>query len=193
MNGTYSGYLYNDAAVRIIQRHLDPAANPLFIYLALQTMHAPLEVPSYYSDKYPNTTYTQTYAVSNGMATVSDSVLMNVTRALKERGMWERTLIVHLSDNGGPVDSTAGAHHANNFPLRGGKHSNWEGGIRVVAFASGGFIPASRRGVVLNGIIHNADWYPTMAKLAGASPADAVVPGVPGVDGCVCVYACMRV
>ena len=78
-NGTYSGYIYNDAAVAVIEQHLDPESNPLFIYLATQTMHAPLEVPSCFSDLYPNTTYTYKYAVSQGMATVSDSVLANVS------------------------------------------------------------------------------------------------------------------
>ena len=200
-NGTYGGYLYNDAAVRIIEHHPDPPANPLFLFLATQTMHAPVEVPSYYSDMYPNGvngTYTKTYAISNGMATVTDSILANVTAALKRRGMWNHTLIIHLSDNGGPVVAQR-ASHANNYPLRGGKHTNWEGGLRVVAFASGGFLPAARHGVVLDGIMHNADWYPTLANLAGASPHDAPArsPGrshgdvgaehaataVPGVDG----------
>ena len=97
-NGTYSGYIYNDAAVAVIEHHPEPDTNPLFIYLATQTMHAPLEVPSCFSDLYPNTTYTDHYAVSQGMATVSDSVLANVTDILKERGMWKNTLVVHLSD-----------------------------------------------------------------------------------------------
>ena len=125
------------------------------------------------------------YAISNGMATVTDSILANVTAALKRRGMWNRTLVIHLSDNGGPVWKKM-AWHANNFPLRGGKHTNWEGGVRVVAFASGGFLPAPRHGVVLSGVMHNADWYPTLATLAGASPEDPPAPGVtgvPGVDG----------
>eukprot|EP00662_Eupelagonemidae_sp_cell21_P052772 gene52772-12330_t len=44
--------------------------------------------------------------------------------------MWGDTLLVFTSDNGGPVygNGTAGA---NNWPLRGGKMSNWEGGIRA--------------------------------------------------------------
>ena len=136
-----------------------------------------------------NTTfnYTKPYTISNGMATVTDSILANVTAALKRRGMWNRTLIIHLSDNGGPVWKSM-AWHANNFPLRGGKHTNWEGGVRVVAFAGGGFLPSSRHGMVLQGIMHNADWYPTLATLAGASPTGPPAPGVttnkvPGVDG----------
>ena len=67
-----------------------------------------------------------------------------------------RTCALNLLQNGGPVAGSAGASHANNFPLRGGKHSNWEGGIRVVAFASGGIIEPSRHGVILRGIMHNA-------------------------------------
>ena len=58
--------------------------------------------------------------------------------------------------------------------------------MRVVAFVSGGFLPARRHGLVLDGIIHNADWWPTFAVLAGASPHDPPaqgVTGVPGVDG----------
>jgi arylsulfatase I/J len=189
-NGTYGGYLYNDAAVRIIEQHPESGTNPMFMYLATQTMHNPTQVPSYYSDMYPsngpNGRYTETYAISNGMATVTDSILANVTLALKRRGMWNRTLVIHLSDNGGPVWKSM-AWHANNYPLRGGKHTNWEGGVRVVAFASGGFLPASRHGKVLHGVMHNADWYPTLATLAGASPEDpparGVTTAVPGVDG----------
>ena len=122
-NGTYSGYIYNEAAVRLIANHPEPHVNPLFMYIATQTMHSPVQVPSYYSDMYPhgeNQLYTETYAISNGMATVTDSILGNVSAALKKRGMWERTLVIHLSDNGGPVWAQM-ASHANNFPHRGGK------------------------------------------------------------------------
>ena len=82
---------------QIIEQHSEPEMNPLFIYLATQTMHAPVEVPSHYSDMYA--AYTKTYAVSNGMVTVTDEILRNVTAALTKRGMWARTLIIHLSDN----------------------------------------------------------------------------------------------
>lgn len=115
-NGTYAAYLYNSEALRIIKEHPEPEVNPLFVYLATQTMHAPVQVPSYWSDMYRSDTYTKTYAVSNGMATVTDSILGNVSLALQQRRMWNHTLIVHLSDNGGPVWKHM-ASHANNFPL----------------------------------------------------------------------------
>ena len=128
-NGTYGAFLYNARVLKIIEQHPEPDVNPLFIYLATQTMHAPVEVPSFYSDIYlqKSDLFTKTYAVSNGMATVTDSILANVTTALTKRGMWARTLIVHLSDNGGPVGgcSGCGASHANNWPLRGGTCYQW--------------------------------------------------------------------
>lgn len=39
-----------------------------------------------------------------------------------------------------------------------GKGSNWEGGTRVPAFVTGGFLPASMRGKTLEGPVHVADW-----------------------------------
>merc|ERR1711964_288381 len=99
------------------------------------------------------------------MGSVIDEMVQNVTEALKRKGMWENTLFVFSSDNGGPVTSAPGS--ASNFPLRGGKYSGWEGGIRAVAFISGGFLPISLRGKNITSPIHIADWYATFANLAG--------------------------
>jgi arylsulfatase A-like enzyme len=51
---------------------------------------------------------------------------------LKSKAMYDNTLIMYSSDNGG-------VGPGNNYPFRGEKHSNWEGGLRTVAFVSGGF------------------------------------------------------
>jgi len=73
---------------------------------------------------------------------------------------------------------------ANNWPLRGGKYSLFEGGIKVAAFISGGLVPAKLRGTTNNGIVHVADWYATFAKLAGQDPTDhrAAAAGLPPID-----------
>ena len=71
---------------------------------------------------------------------------------------------------------------ANNWPLRGGKKTEFEGGVRINAFLSGGFIPQSLRGVTKDGYVHVCDWYATLLPLAGASSSDDH-PGIPAVDG----------
>jgi uncharacterized membrane protein len=70
---------------------------------------------------------------------VYDDVVGDVADALKARGMWDNTVLLVWSDNGGPI-YTNGSAGANNYPLRGGKVSNWEGGVRSNALVSGGFI-----------------------------------------------------
>ena len=91
------------------------------------------------------------------------------------------------SDNGGP-SFTGDNHTANNYPLRGAKYSNWEGGVRVNAFVSGGFlakVAAARLGSKLAGLIHICDYYATFAALAGVDKNDtrAALAGLPAVDG----------
>lgn len=82
----------------------------------------------------------------------------------------------------GTCDGSAGA---NNFPLRGGKHSNFEGGVRANAFVSGGFLPAAMRGTNTSALIGIEDWYKTLTILAGADPVDerAAAAGLPPVEG----------
>lgn len=46
-----------------------------------------------------------------------------------------------------------------NAPLRGGKGSNWEGGVRVPGFVAGGVVPPAMRGKTLDGLVHICDWF----------------------------------
>jgi arylsulfatase A-like enzyme len=55
-----------------------------------------------------------------------DDAMGKIIATLKAEGIWENTLLFFISDNGGPL-----AQSADNTPLRGGKHTDYEGGIRV--------------------------------------------------------------
>lgn len=70
------------------------------------------------------------------------------------------------------------------YPLRGGKASNWQGGIRVNSWVSGGALPAAMRGKKLEGLTCVWDIYATFAHLAGADPTDhsAAAAGLPPID-----------
>jgi len=113
-----------------------------------------------------------------------DDAIGNVTRMLKDAGTWNNTFIILHSDNGGPI-YMSGSSGANNYPLKGGKRSNWEGGIRVNAFVTGGLLPETVRGTKQRGMMAAWDWFATIAKLAGVADITdhrAAAAGLPPLD-----------
>jgi arylsulfatase B len=170
-NGTYSCELYAAEAARVVMAH-DPS-RPLFLYQAWHDTHAPYEAPERYADG------SIAYAdrrVMQAMVACVDEGTGNLTAALDARGMWENTLLVWSADNGGPQ-----YWNANNYPYRGGKGTDFEGGVRAAAFVAGGFLPAAAPSEIA-APIHVCDWYATFLKLAGVGdPADPV-DGLPDVD-----------
>lgn len=163
MNGTYGDYMYVGHAVETIMKH--NVSTPLFYYLATEVAHMPNETPERFRAKYdPDTVpFMSIYAMSS----IIDEALRNVTTALRAKGMWENTLMVVASDNGGSLTQTM----SSNFPLRGGKYSWLEGGIRTTAWVTGGVLPPSMRGTNLSSAypIAMCDWYSTFLALASAA------------------------
>jgi len=196
----YEDFIFRDRVLDIIAAH-DPA-EPLFLVHTPHVAHCPLQVPPDWLARFGFVTNDEAEcsvqtsyifpastpgdfrcrAQYHAMVSLLDEVLGNITGALKARGMWEETLMVLTSDNGGPSDPQESA--SSNHPLRGGKYSHWEGGIRATAFVSGGFVPPAVRGTTNGGIVHIADWLGTFCALAGVDPADAVAAaaGLPPVD-----------
>ena len=101
------------------------------------------------------------------MVNYLDDILGELVSLLKQCGLWDNLLFVISSDNGGPLGGGA-----NNYPLKGGKLTDWQGGVRVNAFVSGGYLPTIMRGKKTEGYIHMADWYATFCALAGVDPKD---------------------
>jgi arylsulfatase I/J len=121
------------------------------------------------------------------MVAYMDDALGQIVNKLIEKRMWGNTLMVVSSDNGGPTYyiPKIGYGGASNQPLKGGKMSDWEGGVRVNAFVAGGAVPESKRGTVWNDYIHVADWFATFCAIAGVSSFDdrAAKADLPPVDG----------
>merc|ERR1712070_1027662 len=177
----YEDQIFADKVVSAIKGR--EKNKPFFIFWAPHIVHTPLQVPQAHLDHFAfiKESHRQFY---HAMVYFVDEAIGNVTRLLRSEGLWDDTLIVLHADNGGPIyDSGSGG--ANNYPLRGGKYSNFEGGIRVNAFASGGYLPKAVRGSKLEGMIHVADWYRTLAQgIAGLDPTDhwAAESGLPPID-----------
>jgi len=156
--GVYSTHLFTQKAVHVIKNH-QSSQGPMFLYMSYQAVHGPHEVPASYRAQYADIKDDErrTYA---GMTTCMDEGIGNLTKALKDAGMWDNTVLVFSSDNGG----TAG-HGGNNWPLRGKKGTYWEGGMRAVGFVASPLLV--HKGYTNKGLVHVTDWYPTFMKLAG--------------------------
>ena len=66
---------------------------------------------------------------------IFDDGIGNIISKLKAKGIYENTIIYFLSDNGGRSSIPIGPEQKipRNFPLRGGKGSMYEGGLRVLS------------------------------------------------------------
>ena len=155
----YSTHLIAREAVRLIKEK--SADQPLFLYVPFNAVHAPHQVPEQYKKSYavlaePRRTYA-------GMVAAEDEAVGQIVAALEAKGIRQNTLIVWSSDNGGPSPGRV----TSNGPLRAGKGTLYEGGVRVCAFATwDGHI---KPGSTVEAPLHIVDWYPTLARLAGAS------------------------
>ena len=125
----------------IINAH-DPST-PLYLNYDSKVAHYPQQAPQEYQEKFAFITDSVNRRMYHSMVTCLDDNLANVTALLRKNGMWQDTLMVLTSDNGGYVgdykggcntstgfgglDSTDSGHGgacfngeagANNFPLR---------------------------------------------------------------------------
>eukprot|EP00403_Amphidinium_massartii_P011184 CAMPEP_0178423458 /NCGR_PEP_ID=MMETSP0689_2-20121128/27699_1 /TAXON_ID=160604 /ORGANISM="Amphidinium massartii, Strain CS-259" /LENGTH=613 /DNA_ID=CAMNT_0020045053 /DNA_START=61 /DNA_END=1902 /DNA_ORIENTATION=+ len=190
LNGTdYQEFIFLRRMEEIIDSH--DKDDPLLLFYAPHVAHCPLQVPDDYMKKFSwmendwdcsEKGYDQSKCRQRYRASVHllDDIVRKLVRKFKKKGMWDDLLIIFTADNGGPVHLGA-----TNYPLRGGKATEFEGGYRGAALASGGVIPQSQWGKRLQGIAHIADWYTTLSHLAGVPFHDlkAEASGAPDVDG----------
>ena len=156
----YATDLIADEAARLIAGH--DGRRPLFLYVAFNAPHTPLQVPEKYSALYAD--WPEPRRLYAGMITAMDEGIGRILAALEQRGMRSNTLIVFSSDNGGSRPGVM----ADNGPFRDAKGSYYEGGVRVPALAVwDGKLAA---GAAVTAPLHMVDWFPTLLRLAGASP-----------------------
>ncbi len=156
--------IYTKEAVDFISRNKD---KPFYLYYAHNAVHTPIYPGAAFAGKSQNGRF------GDWVEEVDWSV-GQVLDTLRAQGLDKDTIVVFTSDNGpwlikGTDGGSAG-------PLRGGKGSTWEGGVRVPTLAWWpGRIPA---GSVNDAVAATIDLLPTFVALAGGT-----VPATPVIDG----------
>lgn len=144
-------------AIDFIDRHDD---KPFFLYLSYSAVHSPLQGADAYMKKFEHIEDLQRRIFAAMLSNLDDSV-GEVMKQLHKSGLEENTIVFFLSDNGGPTAELT----SSNLPLRAGKGSMYEGGLRVpFVMQWKGTVPP---GQVYKKPISSLDIYATAAANAG--------------------------
>tara|TARA_B100001057_G_scaffold127661_1_gene126634 strand:- start:108 stop:1586 length:1479 start_codon:yes stop_codon:yes gene_type:complete len=122
--GEYLTDRIGDETVKFIE---DNQNSPFFAYVPFYSVHTPIQSKEKYREKYLNKTSDKYHNRSDYAAMIQslDENVGKILNKIDELNLSEKTLIIFTSDNGGIRDIS------NQFPLRAGKGSYYEGGIKV--------------------------------------------------------------
>ena len=142
------------------------------LYVPFNAPHTPFQVTKKYYDRFPRVE-DENKRVYYAMISAMDDAVGAITGKIKEEGLEENTLIFFLSDNGGATYTRATTNH----PLKGGKMSDFEGGLNIPYLAQWtGKIP---EGITYRRPVSSLDIFITSAEMAGVNlPEDRTYDGV---------------
>ena len=147
---------------------------PFFLHFAPYAVHTPIMSNPKYIAKYAGIDKKE--AAYATMIESADAALGSVLDKLDALGIADNTIVIFTSDNGGlSAVARGGEPHTHNAPLRSGKGSAYEGGIRVPLIVQG--LEKQKSVNTWNVITH--DLFPTILNYAGVSlPENHIIDGV---------------
>lgn len=139
---------------------------PFFLYMAHYAVHLPYDADRRFIQKYLDMGLSQPEAAYAALIEGMDQSLGELMAYLKQHDLSKNTVIVFMSDNGGfSHHPRQGPENTQNYPLRGGKGSLYEGGVRepMMVYWPGVTSPGS----VCKQNVRIEDFYPTLLEIAG--------------------------
>ena len=134
----YEEFLFRDEINRLINNEFVNDKDPWFLVYTTHIAHAPQQIPKEYLNLYDNDEYNCSYtdayvypgfnhfngnnvnykcrSIYESMVTLLDTIIGEIVTNLKNKGLWNNTLMIVSSDNGGPLGLTCCS--ATNYPLR---------------------------------------------------------------------------
>ncbi len=147
---------------------------PFYLNFCHHAVHTPIHRDPRFFQKYVDRGMDEGQARFASMCEGMDKSLGDLVAYLKQRGVLDNTIIVFMSDNGGNSEnlSKGGVRHTQNAPLREGKASCYEAGIRIpmVVYWKGKVAAGTR----INTPVVAEDLYPTILEMAGVDDYTAV-------------------
>ena len=170
-----------DKALGVIDRFKD---EPFFLYFAYHTPHTPIQGRADLVERYRKKLSANAIHKNPAYAAMVYSLDQSVGRIMQclvKHGIDDRTVVVFLSDNGGLTQRYGKlAHFTDNAPLRRGKGSAYEGGVRVPSIVR--WPGAIKSGSVCHEPIISMDFYPTILSLTKSPGDEAHNAKLDGVD-----------
>ncbi len=167
-----------DEALRLMETLKD---RPFFLNLCYYTVHTPIQGKPEWVEYHKDRVQPDMRHQNVGYAAMVSSLDENVGRLmdkLDQLGLAENTVVFFFSDNGGYIGKDAGQTVTDNYPLRLGKGSAYEGGVReplIVRWP--GRVPAGR---VCRCPVLSTDFFATFLDLAGFRDDPRRAAGVDG-------------
>ena len=144
------------------------SGDPFFLYMSYYTVHTPIEGKPEIASRYEDNIRSGMDHQNAHYAAMHESLDDNVGRLLQkleDENIADNTVVILTSDNGGFINNYQGQVVTSNTPLRSGKGSLYEGGIRVPLIIR--WPGVTNSGSQSNELVHTADFYPTILELAG--------------------------
>ncbi|NME66834.1 sulfatase family protein [Flammeovirga aprica] len=164
----YEGYtteVFTEEVVNFIDKN---SANPFFTLVSYNAVHYPWQVPQKYLDRLEHIEEEERKLFS-GMTLAMDDGIGKIVEALKEKGVYDNTIIVFISDNGSPRSEEGRMSRTGG--LRGWKGDTYEGGIRVPYIIS--WPSKLAKGTSYNYPVSTFDILPTISHLLGVKSNNA--------------------
>ncbi len=127
-------FLTEALTLEILENLKEPieSKSPFFLYFSLYNVHTPLMQDNRFVEKYQNIGLESSEIKYASMIESMDHALGSILKKLKHENILNNTIIIFMSDNGGlSAVVREGEKHNHNYPLKSGKGSIYEGGIRV--------------------------------------------------------------
>ena len=164
-------------AIKALDEHKNKK-NPFFLYMSHYAVHAPIQADHRFYQKYKDRGLSDTEAAYCTLVEGMDKSLGDLMDYLEKTKQMDNTIIIFMSDNGGlSVLGRTAPLHVQNAPLRSGKGSAYEGGIRepMIVYWKG----VAKPNTINDKYLMIEDFFPSILEMAQIKKYKTIQP----VDG----------